>query len=791
MIHSWMVLVWRRFNKSRANTLINIFGLTLGILVFLVILIYVQHEFSYDKFHKDRERIYRLIKSDGSASQAVMPATLEAVLKTEITGVESVARVTKRRTLAVEADNKTYYEDEYFGGDHDIFEILSFDVLTGNSGTALTTPMTVALSETTALKFFGTSDVVGRSLELTSQQNLGTYVVDAVFRDFPTNSSFNFNIIIRFEDFVKATQPYDLKNWNNWNYNYFLKTSKEASVNAIQESILNYLKINQPEQYRPEQRYYLERIVDMYLNPKVNFSLISQADPNRLYLLSAIAVLVLSIAVINHINLTVAKSLLRAKEVGIRKVTGALRADLIIQFLGDAWILSLISMFLALGILKLVWPLLTENFGKNIPLGILTDGVWLIGILVSPFVLGLAAGLYPAIYLSSFDPIRVLKGSFSRSKEGTFSRDVLITFQFMISAGLVISVLIINSQLKFIETADPGFLRERIITIPLFDEGVRNKKEVFLSELQKNPAIILASVSSSLPHSVGTIQSRIWKTHNQKTEVSFYTILADHNFLSLYGIRLMDGRNFLPGNKMDRSACLINETAAQLYGWDHPVGMEFTEESGDTTRIIGLIKDLHFLSYRDPIKPLRIGLSTDFTYVASVRVTGEKLPETLAYMESCYKKLATSKVPYKYNFFDDQYDRVYKNDYMLGRLIVVFSAIALMIAVLGLYSISIHVVNLRLREIGIRKVLGAPTYQIMITLSEKFIMLVFIGFLLAIPVTFYIMSEWLGLFAYHVSIGSSPFFIALLLVLVIAILTISLNVFNAAESNPVDVLKSE
>jgi len=801
MIPAWFLHQLRRFNRNKTNSVINIFGLSLGIFVFLLIFSYVRHEFSYDAFHQNQNQIFQLLRSgqgdnqnsSGTNTQAAFPAVLEPVLRSSITGIEAVSRLTMRRTLVVETTNLTFYEDQYFAGDHDIFNILTFELLAGSNTSALKNQKTVALSEKTARKYFGSVDVIGKSIELTGNQPLGTYVIDAVFRDFPTNSSFNFNLIIRFEDFVNAIQPADLTKWNNWNYNYFIKTGKDVNLRAIEESIAAYMRTDQPDFYRPELKFMLDPLGKMYLNPKVSFAITARNDSNRLYLLSAIGLLVLIVAIINYINLTTARSMLRAKEVGIRKVSGAQRPQLLLQFLGDAFGTSLISLGVAILGLFLIWPTFLETIGKEIPLAFFTDSTVLLGTFVFPFFLSIIAGLYPALYLSSFNPVKTLKGVFARSQESSLSRDVMITAQFIISGGLIIAVIIINMQLKYVQTNDPGFSREQILTIPMADEGVRNSKEQFQTELLKNSAIESVAMSTSLPHAVGSYQNTIWKTIDQEAEVTIYSLLADYNFLDLYNIKLLAGRNFSPDIKTDRISLIINETAANTYGWDNPVGMEFTDKGGDTVRIIGVMKDIHIASYREPIKPFAIGLIDKYAYHMSVRVRSndKDLPELLNYIETAYKRFATTKLPYTYNFFDEAYDKLYKNEYQLGKLINTFSIIAVLIAALGLYSISMHSTNLRLKEIGIRKVLGAQVSQIVLILARKFVLLVAVSFLISVPFTYFLMSNWLNSFAYHISISSIPFILAFLVTILVSIGTISIHSLKAAILNPVNVLRRE
>jgi putative ABC transport system permease protein len=793
----WITTNLSRFGSNKVNSIFNLVGLTLGLLVFLLVFVYVRHEFNYDKFHVHDQRIFMLIKSVGIADenfmgvnkQAILPAPLENVLKKEIAGIESVARLMRARTLIAEAGGHTFYENEFYAADADLFEILSFEIDHAAGKAILKTPQTVALSRSTALKFFGTTDAVGKTLDFTTSKPLGTFVVDAVFNDLPSNSSFSFNIIFRFEDYLKVTQPTDLTNWNNSSYTYLVKTNEQTDKSVVESSILTWFK-NNKQKDSGQDRYELERVPDMYLNPRVNFSMTSRNDVNRLYLLSVIALFVLAIAVINYINLTTAQSLLRAREIGVRKVSGASKSDIFFYFLKEALFFSVFASILAWGLLMVLWPYFTDFIGKQIPLDLFGNYQLLLSFIFVPLALAVVAGGYPSFYLASLNPVRILKGSFARSSEGAMSRDMLIVFQFVISCGLLIGAIVVNNQLRFVELNDPGYSREMIVSVPMTDDGVRTKRDLFKNDLLTSTHIKSASVATSLPHYVSMLQSRKWISGKSESDVSFYTVFADEDYLPVFDIELIAGRNLSKDIKSDAKGYIINETAANIYGWNKPVGMQFREESGDTVNIIGVMKDIHIASYHDPVKPFRIGLSDKGANQMIVKVSGN-LPEALNHIEASYKKYAITKIPYTYNFFDDQFSKLYKSDFQLGKLINIFSLIAMTIAAMGLYSISFQSINIRLKEIGVRKVLGAPVSRIVFLLSSKFLSLVAISFFIAAPITYYLVGDWLSGFVYHVDQGIWPYLLSLLFIILISSVTLITHTVKAAQSNPVDVLRSE
>lgn len=801
MLRNWFLLSLRRFRRSAMNSLINVLGLTLGLFVFMVIFIYVDHEFRYDTFHANGNRIYRLVRDNptnlylGSSRFAVLPAPLYDVLKGEIAGVEEVARMSKWGALVVEAGDKTFYDDNHFAADPGIFKMLTFESVAGNLANALR-PHSAAISEKTAMKFFGTTDVVGKAMRLTSFVALGEYTIDVVFKDFPSNSSLNFNILLPFVDVINATQPSDLTSWSNSNYNYLVMLQPGADPRNLEHQLDDHLHKKyagtREEESAKATFYIAQALPDLYLGTPANFDFGPKNDPNRLYMLGTIALFVLAVAAINYINLTTARAISRAKEVAVRKVSGAQQHNLVLQFLGDSLLLTLVAAAIAMMAAWSFFPAFRDFIGKPLDVNIFSPRYFISALALS-FIVGSVAGLYPAFTLSAFQPARVLKGTFARSAEGTMLRNILSVLQFTISGALIIAVAVIAQQLSFIENRDPGYQRDHILSVSLSDEGVRKKGEYFLQELSRNPNIAAVSLSTAMPNSVRTKQDRRWVCARGEYEVSFYSIYADEHYLDLFDIKIVEGRNFLP---TDRNAFLINETAAKTYGWKHPVGMEFTGERaagqpGDTVKIIGVIKDMHFDSYRTPIQPLRIGFPAKWTSVAAVKIKPADMGNTVAFVEKTYKNLATSKLPYHMQFFDEQFSAAYKSDQQLGKLINIFSVVAVVIACLGLYGLSTHSLMQRLKEISIRKILGAEVGQIAYLVVSKFLLLITVAFVLACPLAWYLMERWLEGFAYHIDVGVLPFVIAISVLMSVAFATIAFQTLKVARSNPSNTLRAE
>jgi len=806
MIKNWILVSFRRFFRDKTNSLINLLGLTLGMTVSLLIFIYVRHEFSYDSFHTKADRIYRIIKENppgnnymSNPKQAVLPAPLADVVRQQVPGVEAISRLASwGGSLTVETSDvsKFFTEETYNAADGDLFRILTFEPLAGNLTQTFKNPYTVAISEKTAFKYFGRTDVVGEVLNLTGFKSFGRYTIDLVFRDFPTNSSYDFKIVLRFEDFVKTVQPTDLQNWHNYNYNYLLLTSNGQGT-AVSKQIddLCYKREKEDKNFDGKATYYLQPLGEFYLQSDINFANTPKNDINRLYLLSILAIFILVVAGINYVNLTTARSVKRAKEVGVRKVIGAQPRNLVLQFLGDALALSFFSMLLAFVVAWSLFPYFRNFIEKDISFDPIHDVSLLLIVLIIPSVLGLLAGIYPSVALSTFKPVQVLKGNFSTGHQGSVLRDALTVFQFAISGALIIAVVVVTSQLEYFEKHNPGYDREQILRLNLRDEGVRAKSTVLINELKKNSAIINVSLASYFPNSVNTQQSRRWMGSNGSNDVAFYTIHADPNYLDVFNIKLIDGRFFIPGTPADSNAFVINETAVKTYGWNNPVGMKFTGETnggkGDTATIIGVIKDIHIADYRQAIAPMRIGFSKKWSGVLAIRVSPKNIGATLSFIEENYKRLATTKMPYAISFFDEDFGKVYKADRQLGTLIYIFSVVAIIIACLGLYGLTMHTVNIRLKEIGIRKIMGAEHSQLVAILSKKFLVLIIMAFVVAAPVAYYFMNEWLKNFVYHTDISFLSFGIAMATMMAISLATVGRQVWKAVRSSPTEILRSE
>jgi putative ABC transport system permease protein len=806
MLRIWFNLSLRRFSRNKFNSLINIFGLSVGIIVYLLIFIYVKHEFSYDNFHNEGDLIFRLIKenptvdesSRGQNHQAVFPAPLADIIKTRIGGVTRVSRLATLQSLVVEIDEKTFYEDFAYAADNDLLKILNFNLIGSNSTRAFEKPNTIAISETTAKKYFGTTDAVGKSFELSGFKKFGDYTVGLVFKDFPSNSSFQFNIILQFTDWIKTARPSDIEDWHSWNYNFLLKTtSKHVNPKDVESQIKQFFvkkyESSANNEYR-QTKFLLEPLRDCYLKSDVSFSNSPRNDINRLYILSGVALFILMIAGINYVNLTTASSVMRAKEVGVLKISGALKSTLMTQFLIDTLVVSFISTVVAVLATWMLFPTYINFIGKSIPLNFL-DPFVILSIFCIPILFGLVAGMYPAIILASFKPIRVLKGNFTYSGIGNSTRNALTIFQFLISSGLIIAVLIIGQQLEYIENHNPGYQREHILRLSLRDGGVRTKKDVLMAQLNKHPNIIATSIASSFPNQVNTLDARDWIGSNGITKVAFYSIKADPNYLDLFNIQLVKGRNFSLGNENDKNAFLINETAAKVYGWDDPIGMRFTGETegqvGDTIHIIGVIKDMHISSYRSPIAPLRIGFVNASCWQLAIKIKPTNMAATLSFIEENYKKLANTRLPYQISFFDEDFGKVYKTDRQLGQLIKLLSILAVFIGCLGLYGLVVYTTAQRLKEIAIRKIIGAEVSQITFLLLRKFLLLALIGLVMATPIAYYLMDEWLQSFAYHITFGTSPFVKTALIMTFISLTTVGSQIWRAATSNPASVLRSE
>jgi putative ABC transport system permease protein len=809
MLKNYLKIGWRNLLKNKTFSLINIIGLAIGLSCFILISLFVLDELSFDRFNANADRIYRvnsdLIFNGSELRLPVASDMMGSTLKKDYPQVEEFTRVfTSNGSKLIRKGNLFINEARVAHVDSTFFRIFSFSSVNGNTETALNEPNTVVITESTAKKYFGNGDPVGKTIE-TNDAGKTLYHVTAVIRDMPSNSHFHF-------DFLFSMKNVDY-NWGTYtSHNFFTYLVLKAGVDykEFEKKFPDYVDryvIPQASQFmqiksRAEFEkagnrlsYSLVPLTKIHLySTDRNFELSPPGNIQYIYIFSAVAIFILIIACINFMNLTTAKSANRAKEVGIRKVLGTERKGLIFQFLSESILMVCFALVFALLIAMLVLPFFNTIASKSMHISNLFS-TWLLPALVLlPFLVGLLAGLYPAFFLSRFRPVEVLKGNLSQGSRRAGLRSLLVVFQFTTSIILIIGTFIIYGQLHFIQTTNLGFNKDQVLIVDGAN-ALGNKIEAFKNEILSNPGVRSGTISSYLPVPSSRTDYTFSKTPvmDSKTGLDLQVWNIDYDYLKTMGMELSKGRNFSK-DFADSNAIIINETTAKIIGYDEPVGktlysMDQPGVPPAVLHIIGVVKNFHFESLRENIGPLCFHLGNSTGFVA-FKITAASIPDVLKKAESSWKSLAPN-MPYSYQFMDESFSEMYRSEQRVGTVVMIFSVLAILVACLGLFGLAAFVAEQRTKEIGIRKVLGASVQGIVQLLSRDFVRLVLISFLIAVPTAWYFMSKWLQDFAYRIQISWSVFFIAGLLALGIALMTISLQAVKAAVANPVRSLRAE
>lgn len=793
---TFLQFFFRLSSRNWSFALLNYTGLILGFVVSIILFSFLGMEFSYDKFHSHENSIYRILRGVGEGNQqyysgkdlvSVLPGPLGPEAKLQTESIEGFFRLSSYSTYTQSSGNETL-ELVALVTDPEFFEILTWKWLRGKAKNFQKDSKAIVLTRSFAIKLFGSIDVLGKSMPLRSWIDHGELVVMGVIEDFPVNSHIKGDVVVPIEPFVAQFQPGDLTNWQNSNYFTYLKIREDASIQQLEKLLDKIYYFNRPEQGKSDLHHVLQPLSDIHFNENVANGMEASANVTKHYVILAIAIIILLLACANYINMTVAQSINRAREIGIRKVSGAQTRNIFLQFFGETAIFCLLSFLLAFSLSWLMLPYFNYLLGVSLSLAVLIQTLpFLFSVL---FITIIMAGSYPALILARYQPSKVLKLKSVKPEGGTFSlRDSLVVLQFTVSAILIIVVTILQSQLDYLLKKDPGFNREQILTVQMSDPEWRKKVELIRAKIKQQSNVTTVSFSSGLPNNVRTQQGREWTTPDGKLTVSFYTIYADEEYIDLYKLQVLEGRNLVNASKGVQEF-LINETAVKTYGWMDPAGMQFMQ-GNDTIRIVGVLKDFHLQSKHQPINPLRIGnLKDGWITHMSIGFQGGDPQKLIRDVESSLKEIS-DRYPVKYSFFDEQYARLYESDRKSGEAIKFFTFISVIIAAMGLYGLILFAFNTRTKEIGIRKVLGASWNSISWLFSKHFAKLVGIGFALSVYPAYYLSSQWLSRFAYHVEISILHFVFALALLIVAVAATMAGKLISASKINPAEVLRGE
>jgi putative ABC transport system permease protein len=808
MFRKNLIVAWRNIKKHKGFSFINIAGLVLGFTFFILISVYIRYEFSYDCFHKNADSIYRVVSKanqvvDGSVWWNATSGLLKSALLDECPDVKNAARLCIWKSMIelrglFSAGGASYFENAIYIVDPEFLEIFSFPLVAGDPQTALKDPFSILLTRSMAEKYFGREDPVGKVL---TADNAYAYKITGVLENVPPNSHIHFDFLISFSTIYAFPEGKEgrVEKWGYQNYITYVQLAEGARAEKVQALLPSIIKKYRGERF--ENTYYLDPLTRIHLHSNINLDLEANSSISMVNLMSAIALVILLIACFNYMNLSTARSVLRAKEVGIRKVVGADRRQLIRQFIGESLLFCLLALLVSLALARFLLPSFGQFMGRDLRFSLVSGHAASV-LLVAGVALavGLFAGSYPAFFLSAFKPAETVKRAFrSHSKSPLHVRNVLVVSQFAASIGLIICALAIQGQLAYIRNKDLGFRKNHIVVVRVQDQKLRQNYEPFLEALKQQARILDVTVSDDLPHAIVGGGSADWegKTEGQANP-NFNNAFVDDNFLDFYGIKLVAGRNFSKERGTDNKAYIVNEAAVRAMGIENPVGKRFRHWKGEGT-IIGVVRDFHFASLRLGVGPVVLSLiykgDDDYlnTYGVlnyySIRIGSADVPGTIKLIESTYKRF--TDYPFSLTFLDERVDAMYRADQKLGRIFIAFSLMAIFIACLGLLGLASFTAEQKTKEIGIRKVLGASTSSVIALLSREFMKWVVVANLVAWPIGYFAMNSWLRNFAYRTSLTVPMFLGAGLAAFAIATAVISLQTYRAASANPVESMRYE
>jgi len=789
MFKNYIKIALRNIKKHKGYSFINIAGLAIGMACCILILLWVQDELGYDLFHKSRSELYRVYTeiqySDGRTNlftQSYFP--LARILKEECPDVVDAVRYASQNWLLIKYGDQSFADDNFGFADSSFFNMFTFRFLKGNPKTALSDKFSVVITEETSQKYFGSEDPVGKTLNVNNQYDVQ---VTGVIENVPHNSSLQFDFLL----------PYTLywgPNWtesSSWGGNpleTYVFLPKNARAEEVARKITDIKDKHDPPSATERVGLHLQPLNRMHLYALGGGGLI-----RYVYIFSIIACFVLVIACINFMNLSTAKAGTRASEVGLRKVVGAKKTDLIKQFFGESIVLSLIALVFAILIVEIMLPAFNNLSGKSLSLDPSGNITIILGLIVITLFVGILSGSYPALFLSSFQPVKVLKGTFRSGSQRSLFRKILVVSQFTLSILLIISTLIIYKQLDYISNRDLGYDKEHLVFVYMQGD-LKTKYESANSELLRNPNILKITRSLQIPSNIAsTVSALDWEGKNPDEKVSMNWDIVDFGYFETFKMDMVQGRSFSREFATDGSeAYIVNEEAVKLMGTESPVGKRLSVFRNEG-KIIGVVKNFHFKSLHHEIRPFVYMMNPNWISMMDcmfIRVAPDNISATVKYIESTSKKFNPA-YPLRFQFLDERIESLYRNEQRMGKIVGYFTFLTIAISCLGLFGLASFMTEQRTKEIGIRKVLGAPVSKIILLLSADFTKWVLAANIIAWPLAYFAISKWLENFAYRTSLNMSIFIISGVLALVTALLTVSYQTLKAALANPVDSLRYE
>ncbi|HEY5462164.1 MAG TPA: ABC transporter permease [Hanamia sp.] len=798
MFKNYFKIAFRNLSRNKVYSIINIAGLALGLACAMLIILYVKDEVSFDRFHKNVNNIYRVaVKGErqGTEMQSGITGFLQGPrFAQNVAGIQSFVRI-QDGNEDIKTGTEIQSQDLLYV-DSNFFSVFTFSLLGGNPKTCLTEPHSIVLSAKAAKKQFGTTDAVGKTVMVKEDSAFVPYNVTAVAKNCPQNSSIQFDVLMPFKESAEDAQNND--NWFNFFLNTFVVLNPDANLQSVDNQMQKFYTGDAKETFKKMVAqyggdignmgtYFLQPFTDMHMSTKLSAQngLTNASNPMYSYILSGIALFILLIACINFINLTVARSLKRAKEIGIRKVVGGNRKQLIMQFLGESFVLCLIAFIMALVIVKLVLPVFNELSNKALAFSYLFDAKLIAGYIILFVLTTLLAGFYPALVLSGYNPVQTLYSRFTLSGKNYLQKS-LVVLQFTLSSFLIIATLIIYYQFNYLTTEKLGYDDSNLVVVNK-DNLKRDQAKLFRNELMKDPDIIGVAAKN------GGFWSTLAKV-NGDSSLQFAYETVDESFLPLLKIPILKGRNFSPDYPSDSShSVLVNESFVKKAGWENPIGqtVDFWYNNNEKYTVIGVVKDYHYQSLYEKTGPQLFTMKRGNDYGTSyIKIKPGSASASLKYIQSTFKKLFPVS-PYSYTFKNDENIKNYEAEAKWKQIMLFSAILTIFISCIGLFGLSVFSAEKRTKEIGIRKVLGASVQNVVTALSIDFLKLVLIAMIIAIPLAWMAANKWLEKYPYRIQISWWIFVSAGLLVIIIALITVSFQAIKAAIANPVDSLRSE
>ena len=808
MLKNFLISAFRNLLRNKFYAFLNILGLSVGLAAFIFILLYVRDEITYDKHNLNHERIYR-IESDFNISNrhdlfAIVPVPMGPAMKLEFPEIESFVRLSGAGNALFKYGDKEYYEDNFYFVDSNIAQVFTINFLQGDPNTALTEPFTMVLSEKIAQKYFGSQDPMGEMIQTGSGRS---YKVTGVIENQPSNSHLRYDALMSVTSLEEIVGRDNFNNmdpisfWNIGVYTYIM-LNENADMQSIVDKFPSFY-----DKYMKPIGDQINASFEMRYTPlaKTHFAQgLGSEQPTGnmayIYIFAAVAFFILLLATINYMNMATARSANRAREVGMRKVVGAYRKQIIFQFLSESVIMVVMALIIALCIVFILLPDFNTLSGKTLEFSLFTQPVIIGMVLLITILVGVVSGSYPSFYLSSFLPLTVLRGTVSKAgKKSGFLRKMLVVIQFFIAIIMIIGTIVVSSQLRFLRNTDLGFKKDNLIVMALQDSTFRSKADAFKNELLLSPDIESVTNCTGVPGEINWIQVCRVEREDAMAEMALILAQTDYDYVKTMGMEIIKGRDFDKNMRTDDTAAvLINETGVKTLGWeDDPIGkkvqwgFDLNGSPGRIMKVVGVLKDFHFKSLHNKIEPIVVFIQPEPRWLVAARLKEGREKEALSYIEEKWSTFDPQR-PFDYDYVDQILEEQYTGEHKIGIIFNIATIITIFIALLGLLGLSSFVAEQRTKEIGIRKVLGASVGNILQLLYREFVLLILIAFVIAVPVAWWRLDIWLNdSFIYHTSLNWVYFLLAGLIAFVVGMATISFYIVRAATNNPVDAVKWE